>query len=319
MKKLINIIICNLLACVAFAQISTKVLPVTQTPVVFNDLTVYEQPNLSGNSGKIKISKLNGLIFPFTNLTNASFKIAAHKIVYLKYCLEFPVEVAFTETQTNIDLSKVCGIRSDDMQWVGIGFNGISTEIHNNDCKRVYGNITVKMQETSPYDNNLFTFFSTNSFTPFRNTDKTGPYLLNIANSSADPIYTNYVFNNNPVPNITTGPGTRSRGRADVGFWVGKAAVRDGRIKIFINSKIGSAHKSCDLCDDFSSKVEMARAKTEAIPINYLYDGEKLLNAENNKLILGPYPASGSRDGTAITASGGTNKNFRVHLTIGGL
>jgi hypothetical protein len=131
-------------------------------------------------------------------------------------------------------------------------------------------------------------------------------------NANTTPRLPTYVFNADPVPTLTA---LVSRGLFDVG----RNALREGRVNIVITSDLGSAHKTCDLCDDFSSNVKMIRPVTENIPVNKTYAGGRILNAANNRLVVGPYQAHGSRDGFAITATGGTNIDIRVHLSVSGL
>lgn len=283
-------------------------------------ITIYPQSGYRGTpvnyaetKGKLKTS------FP---LELVSFTVPRGKIVYLKKCdTEFPYEEAYTTSQSKADLSKVCGIRSDDLVTFTIQFNGMSTPIHNNDCKRFFGDIKVKVFEIEP-GGTAQSFMNCAAVSPFRGPDRYTFLPFNNASASTTPPYFNYAYSSvSGVPDIDRIVAGRGGGvgQSVATFQAGAMALRDGRVSVLVTSNLGSAHKTCDLCDDFSSKVRMSAPATEAFPLNKTYAGDKIVNAAHNKVVLGPYSASGTRDGFAITASAGTRKDFRVHLTITGL
>lgn len=279
-----------------------------------NDILVYDQPNYRGNSGYFRI--LNGNLVPPFSLKGriVSFTVPAGKIVYIKKCRdEFPTEEAFTTSQAKIDLSGICGIRSDEKGVISISFNGISTIIHNNDCKRFFGSIRIKVVEAAPGGSGAI------SYMPYTLTSNRADAFTYLAYSNADANTrpaalgrTNYVFNADPVPvlrdHLTWG-----------NFDIGRNALREGRVSFVITSDLGSAHKTCDLCDDFSSNVRMEAPVTKTFPINRADATGRILNAGNNLIVVGPLKARGSRDGSAITASAGTFLDFFAHFGVTGL
>ncbi|MEQ1675160.1 MAG: hypothetical protein ABL876_00585 [Chitinophagaceae bacterium] len=283
------------------------------------DIKVYDQPNYKGRSGNFTI--VNGkLTAPFP-IRNVSFTVPNGKIVYIKKCdIEFPYETAYTASQGKVDLTGICGIRSDDLSGITVQFNGISTVIHNNDCRRVFGDIKIKVFELAPGDG-AQSFMNSSAGTHFRGPDVYTFLPFRNASASTTPPYGNYVHNANPsVPTVTTiVSGSGGVGEALGTFRVGASALREGRVSILVTSNLGSAHKTCDLCDDFSSNVRMSAPATESVPLNKPYSGGRIVDASHNRVVLGPYHAHGSRDGFAVTASGGTDKDFRVHLTVTGL
>jgi hypothetical protein len=283
-----------------------------------SDIKLFDQPNYKGNSGYFSI--VDGKLKAPFPVNNVSFTVPKGKIVYLKKCdTEFPYEEAYTASQGKTDLTKVCGIRSDNLSGFTVQFNGVSAVIHNNDCKRVFGDIKIKVFEHAPADG-AQSFMTCGAGTYFRGADRFTFLPFNIASAGTTPIYTNYVHNANPaVPTVNT----IVSGRGGVGealgtFQVGATALREGRVTIMVTSNIASAHKTCDLCDDYTSNVHMRAPVTEVVPLNKRYAGGRIVDAAHNKVVLGPYRAHGSRDGSAITASAGTDKDFRVHLTITG-
>lgn len=285
---------------------------ITQAPVKVMDIELYELPKFNGKKGNFTWQ--DGKLVPPFALKHISFTVSTGKIVYLKFCNnEFPYEVPYSTSQSDITLAGLCGIRSDDVANFTVQFNGISTVIHNNDCKRIFGEITVKVIEQSVTGNPIL-FNCTTSNTYKANSTTFKPFSNTSANTT--PAYTNYVFaENRGIPNISTVVyGSGAVGTDEATFSVGATALREGKVSLNVTTKIGSAHKSCDLCDDFSSNVTMAAPISETININK--PGTRMVDAAHPKVIMGPYAAHGSRDGSAITASGGTNIDFRTHFTV---
>ena len=293
----------------------------SETLSLIYDITVYEQPGYQGRSGYFMM-RGDRLESPFP-VSNVSFTVPAGKIVYIKRCDGFASESAYAASQTSIDLTSICGIRSDVLTTLTVQFNGISTIIHSDDCKRIFGDIKIKILENAPGASggsllsemilSTTTFMGGDSYTflPFAN-----------ENASSTPRYgygyRDYVRNEIglrpsgflPVVNSPT------VGNAAGVFKVGRNALRDGRLKIVVISNLGSAHKNCNSCLDFSSNVRMRAPITETLPINHS-DG-RVIDATHNRLILGSYEASGLPDHSPA-ASGGVFQNFRVHLSLVGL
>lgn len=290
---------------------------------LISDMDIFPQPNYQGTAGRLKT--VNGKVVAPFDLTHVSFRVPAGKIIYIKTCIQdFPSEAAYDADQANINLTGICGVRSDDASGFTIQFNGISTVIHNNDCKRIFGSIKIIVFETAPGSADVRSSARlTTAGTAFRGTGAESNTFIPFKNSSSTttPPYGGYVQDAaGGIPVVTTivgGSGTI--GQAVGSFRVGASALRDGRVSIFITSDIASAHKTCDLCDDFSSNVHMAAPITTGVPLNNIYDGSKIINASNPRFVLGPYHAHGSRDGVAVTASAGTDIDFRVHFTVTGL
>jgi hypothetical protein len=324
-KMLLSFILAISFGSILFAQkpISPQIQPprsISTTLSFITDITVYEQPGYRGRSGNFMMR--DGRLEPPFPISNISFTVPAGKIVYIKKCDGFPSENAYTASQTGINLTGICGIRSDVLTTLTVQFNGISTIIHNNDCKRVFGNIKIKIIETSPDRDAAMSdmilsptpYMGENSFTflPFDN-----------ENANTSPRYRygydNYVRNETGLrPSTIRVVSSPTVGNAVGNFKVGRNALRDGRVRIVVTSNLGSAHKTCDLCTDFSSNIRMRAPVTNDIPINRTYGDGRIIDATHNRLILGPYEASGLPEHT-IEASGGIGKNFKVYLTLVGL
>jgi len=283
------------------------------------DIDIYPQIKYNGVKGNFTLQD-GKLVPPFT-LKHVSFTVPAGKIVYLKMCVgEFPYEVAYSTSQSDITLTSVCGIRSDDAATFRVQFNGISTVIHNNDCKRVFGKIAVTVTEKSTDAALQPTIMTPNTGTAYKGTGTEANTFIPFKNTNANttPPYGSYVHDaSRAIPVITSIVGGSSSGQSVAIYTVGATALREGRVTIGVKSDIASAHKTCDLCDDFSSNVHMAAPVAENILVNRA--GTRMVDAAHPRIVMGPYNAHGSRDGSAITATGGTNIDFRVHFTVTGL
>jgi hypothetical protein len=288
----------------------------------YNDIQIFPRPNYDGTPGNFTNTPLTGGFRAPFPVTNSSFRVPSGRIVYLRYCdLEFPYERAYTEDQININLTNVCGIRSDDHTSFSLHFDGISTTIHNDDCRTVFGKVEIKVVELSPGGDMAYmplvvpqTIYRPNPITFMP---------MNMRNAGSLRALSNFVFNDSPVPDLS---GNIVRGlNNQVGIWssfqVGQTALREGRVKIIVMSNIAGAHKTCHTCAGYSSNVHMERQVTEEISIN-VPDASRNINASRNSVVLGPYRAVGNRDGFSFEASGTAweiEKNYRVHLHVQGL
>jgi hypothetical protein len=325
-----------LIACssILYAQQPKKNKAIPQLPAspaapLVLDIKLFEQPNYQGRSGYF--SWVNGkLTAPFP-LSNISFEVPRGKIVYIRRCFEFPSEEAYYRSQENISLLDICGLRSDEKSGIKVEFNGISTSIHNNDCKKVYGNIKVKLIELSPDRDSVQSLMQIGT-NPHRNVGAGSrrnfvrtegiftfvPFLFASAGEIPETYYRDHIYNNNPEPSIIYPRGRHGGIEAPAAafFVAGRKALQEGRVKLLVVSDLGSAHKTCNLCDDFSSKIKMKTPAYESIPINIFLPDKGRVDTTGKKLVLGPYQARGSRDGSAITASAGTIKDFKVYFKL---
>lgn len=287
---------------------------------------VYELPNYQGRVASFVKNASGKFVFPFP-VKHVSVKIPDSLILYIRTCFEFASESAFTSSQTDINLETLCGIRTDVKTKLRITLNGISTAIHNNDCLRFGGSIQVKVMETAPTENPVESLMRWTVIERGSARVTTGPFTFPIFDFNpsqlSDPraaieLNKGVIFNNNPVPNLTeqAHSGGRLMQNSTNVFIVGKSALAAGRVKVWVKTDLTSSHKSCDLCDDFSSNVKMSEIGYASIPFNKSYDNGKIVDAAHPYVVLGPYKAHGSRTGFGITASNGVDKDFRVHLKI---
>jgi hypothetical protein len=311
MKKLIFVSIMILTISI---KMNSQV-PVTLDPRLGNNsalkdlgnqwIDIYSSPDYLGT--KHRITALSGdLTLPF-NSRNISYKVKPGLIVYVKPCgTEFGDEIILYGDKSRYPLPKLCGVRFAVSEIVTVKLCGFSTEIHNNDCKRFFGTVKVKIIENKVDGLPVLCPPSLSSAVAIRNNFEALMYSNPNANSSS-PI-NRFIYNNNPIPEIIDGANIFAA------FVVSREALQSGRISVSTEVDLGSAHKSCDLCDDFSSNVRMARPETYTSRINELPNFST--NSVSKQLIVGPYRATGNRDGFAVTASGGIFHNIRAHFRV---
>ena len=302
-----------------------------QGPAGGCDVRIFERPNYQGRSGNF--TWLAGrLVQPFP-VSNASFKVPEGKIVYIRTTFEFSSETVYTESQPRIDLQNITGIRCDDKASIEVGFYGIQTAIHNNDCRRFYGKVQILLTEVSPDSEQVQSYmpFGSVSGSPGRpvtavNSNTFTAFNYQHASSLPPEYYRQFIHDldryrpNDPEFTITNNirRGTQPAASSAI-FVVGKKAVADKRVKLLITSDLGSAHKTCDLCDDFSSFIKMRDPVSTSREVGRYRKVTRSGQAprwEERVFVFGPYDASGSRDRRALTATGGTFKKFRVYLKL---
>lgn len=307
----------------------TKLPQASSSIAVAPDVIFYEKPNYQGASAGFVKQADGKLVLPFP-LKNVSFKVPDGKIVYIKTIFEFTSETAYFTSQPNISLENICGLRTDEKTMISVSFNGISTEIHNTDCMRFAGTVNIKVMEAAMDNSTTGSVMQLSQTSGSRTVTGQGDYMifnwapgqLTDKNYATQYNNTGTIYNNNPVPEPTTQAHDyfgHTQASYKASFYVGKTALQQGRISVWIKTDLTSAHKSCDLCDDFSSHVKMVAPAYVSIPLNKTYSDGRIVNAAHPYFFAGPFTAKGSRDGFAITASSGTVKNFRVHFGVQGL
>jgi hypothetical protein len=306
-------------------QVPTIDSAILNAGVAFTDITLFPQPDYAGKSGNFKW--VNGkLVAPFP-LNNCSFRVARDRIVYVKTAFEFATETQYSRDQRQANLSGAIGVRSDEEIGLFISLDGISTAIHNNDCRKVYGTVKIMLLESAP-DTDSTQSNAMRSAVPgsqrplaMAGADKWTFTPWKYASAAAVPSnrnYAAYILNNSPAPATANHPEWRDVANDDpkLGYFVcGKEALQQGRLQLHFTSDVASAHKTCDLCDDFSSKIKMRAPAYQSVRLSSYY-GAGPLDITLKKFVLGPYDASGSRDGSAITATAGTNKQFKVYYSM---
>lgn len=299
------------------------------------EIKLYSEPNYRGRTGYfIKVG--NRIEVPFS-LANASARVSRGKIAYIRSFNEFPYELIFISSRPQVQLSEVTGVRWDDLTAVEIEFDGISTTVHDEDCKRLYGQIKVKVMETSPGASPVTVNMPRSARgvippAPAQNVSFLQDFYLLFNKTYAEfdfrnPFYAEsyYVFDGPPgnlvdYPRKHYNQGLHNtfevHAPGHVYFYVGKNALWEGRVKLLVETNLSSAHKSCGTCDDFTSSIAMLQPAHEMVQLNRFRPGTTVVATEWKKISFGPYPATGIREGTALTATSRINKNFSTYFKL---
>lgn len=251
-------------------------------------IELFSAPGFKGQSA---VYAENGETTAFQKkLSNISFKLSPNTVAYLTInCTDIPTEIMVTETNSNFtipDMGGICGIRLDERAAICIKFNGVETQIHNNDCKRVTGNISVSVSERQ-VDGSFVSCFN--------KAKKRESVFLNAAQGTV-PNYGTFVYNTSTEPPFQTVRNFDSQPAKPVqdSFIVGKAAIRDRKIFVKVNGFISTEHKQADLSSDYTKNV-IARNINDEFQINRLPFFN--LQSVGKSLIAGPYKAMGSEPG----------------------
>ncbi len=312
-----------------------KDLQISASTIVVPGVDVYEKPNYQGRKAPFTKNAEGKFEFPFP-VTRVSIKIPDNLILYIKTCFEFSAEGAYIRDIPSISLADICGVRTDEQVKIEVAVGGISTEIHNNDCKRIKGTVEARVYESGLPGEfveaismplvGTNTFSGRSAATPFTQIIyHPQGYPTSDRTYDVNQFYAGAVFNNNPMPIILRkAPAVKPEYEIKGHFVVGKTALRDGRVRVMLKTDLVSEHKSCDLCTDYNSDVRMQAPVTETIPINKTYGDRKIINAAHPAFILGPYqavPYKYDNDLRRVARDPNTTlvKNLRVHLIVIGL
>lgn len=252
----------------------------------------------------------------FTNKRAISLKVAHDYIAYITFKEGQATEGLFAGDYEDFGARYPLEIQS--IRVVGgmtayVNLSGISTQIHNNDCRRIFGNIRLQVKEELPTGAlvpcPVVAINGTRSNPGARDAHR--PVLIfDQPNSfSRRPTYHNYVFSSDghSVPEITSWVSSIRSDYVGARFLVNQQAVREHRIILEFTTDLGSQHKSGDLATDYSSDVRMSRPET--ISVNY-YSSPAYFN-------IGPFTAQGNPNNNYGQASGvrySIQKTLRVHF-----
>lgn len=295
------------------------ILPSTDRP---DWVEIYENNNFRGRVARYAQSVPDFTYPSIFQKRNVSLKVAPGYIAYISFREEFPTEGIFIgdhSTFGSINRHDIHSIRVVQAQRAHVNFCGISTQIHNNDCKRVFGSIKLKMYERltsgalipcplvevqgnplrsrsrldpGPYDTTTL-FSHTNNFS--------GLHLFGGSNQS-------YVFeyDGRRAPDVRNTFVLFNGNSAGNGFLVSEEALRNDRIIMEIVVNLGAQHKSNDLATDYASRLMMQRPETRQIAYR----------SSPTAFNLGDFNLQGNPD-HSIMARGvafSINKTLRVHL-----
>lgn len=253
-------------------------LPTTTRP---DWVEIYPQTNFRGRVARYAENIPNySYPFSFSNRRGTSLKVAPGYIAYITFNEENPQEGIFIGNHPNFGSSNLYDIKSIRVVMATtayINFCGFSTQIHNNDCKRIFGSVKIRFLERMPSGALIpcpmtgmrggGTGTASGIYTPAAMFRKVNDYpdrtSITFANMmlggrnipQPDTYINNYDGTTVPsIPNIMVLPEGSAAGYA---YTVSQQALSENRIVVEFESDLGVQHKSNDLATDYSSNVRM--------------------------------------------------------------
>lgn len=299
----------------------TEVLPTSTRP---DWIEIYPNANFQGRPAKYA-QNIPNFSYPASfNQRNVSIKIAPGCIAYISFHEENPSEGIFVGDHATFGATQILNIKSIRVvEGISayVNFSGISTEIHNNDCKRVFGYVKARMYER----------LVSGELVPCPLIERNGmPIILD--NSNRNPLYDTIALFSRPnsFPGNSIYGGTSQsyvfqslgvRRRAEIretfrmengrsagyAYLVSLQALRDNRIVLELISDLGSHHKSNDLATDYSSSVKFQRPQVTRIDYQTM----------STFASFGPFLGFGNPNNNYGAASGvrfSLSKPFIVHI-----
>lgn len=246
---------------------AARPLPTTTRP---DRVTIFEQQNFVGRQAKYA-QTTEPFVYPFANKRNISLKVEPGYIAYIKFDNDFKDEIIFKGNHPNfgeVYRYDILSIKVVQGTLAYINFAGISLPIPNNDCRKIWGDIIVRVFEKRNEEMLLCPVAEENG-TGFA-TQATGATIYQ--NSSIDgfsPFFqlNNYIFENSQpsnVPEIRTWP-TSTKPYIGARFLVSMDAMRSGNIFVEVTPNLRLGHKSNDFATDYSDNITIKQPLKDLI------------------------------------------------------
>lgn len=267
-------------------------MPVTDQP---DWIEIYQQSNFRGSVARYSgnIPAFEYPIYPVQPgdvRRSISIKVAPGYIAYITFDEDNATESIVFGNRPTFGADYPNNIKSirivpSGMAYLNLG--GIGTQVHNNDCKRIFGTIKVKVFERITGGTFITCPLTERQGIPLTESEllrhsvrngRTGPlvsYDTAIlfdrrnsfpSNSMYDGAFVNY--DGRTIPTIAN-TFLLANGRSDgLGFLVSQAALNEGRIFVEVYTDLGVQHKSGDLATDYSSNVKMQSPVKNTINYN---------------------------------------------------
>ncbi|RZL48736.1 MAG: hypothetical protein EOP00_08460 [Pedobacter sp.] len=259
---------------------------------------IFELPNYHGKSVVYRINTQNNHItIPFTS-NNISIKFSNENRIILLFAMESTKAVRTflnSYTNLNINIADITSIIVGTKKKLEVSFNGIIYDInhqtyvrgiHNDDCKKIYGDLAYKLEIKM----RINTGFATTTLFPIgqpvdRNADGkieifnlpkykdyAYPFVYNSENAyltlrtrrqrestNTPPSYEQVLFTTPDLPN------------ARKYFYIDSASYLPNKNTYSFTAyvKIGSAHKYCPACTDFTWDAEMKTSDEVKLELPY--------------------------------------------------
>lgn len=245
---------------------------------------IFEFPDFKGRSVKFveSIPFRDNLGLPFP-LSNISVKLSSDEVIaYLSgNCGSNKGYITVSRNARMLNIpNTVCGLRIGKKNAVRMRFNGILSEIHNNDCKRMYGKVQIRMVEKDASGNTLSVCKTFDESRMDANGWVTVFDIPKTAGTVPSNLYdiNRYFIAERDID--VTGRKNTSRGRLFRTplnedrpyelFYFDSLSYRRGDLTLEVKASLGSHHKGCDLCTDYTDNASMARETVQSFAVkNY--------------------------------------------------
>lgn len=178
---------------------------------------------------------------------------------------------------------------SQEKRIISIKLLGVSSDIHNGDCKRGYGTVNVTLWEIDDRGNRV------NKVRRLMMPGRSGEG--NLLDWEKGPVRN---INNFPVngflPNVEDKIAT---------FSANYSLIKMNRIILVVKTNLGTAHKGCDLCSDFTWDAKMPAEKEQVFYIRDVWNSAEVVRTEIDNsvvksVVVGPYPTIDNRHKVAV-------------------
>jgi hypothetical protein len=314
MKNIFITIIC--IVCIKVVKAQVVITPTISKPnigTIYNGpwVEIYQKKMYQGIKKTITTNSTTTIDLGFRPDT-ISVKIKPGYVAYLSInCQEFSNEVAFFENNSQYVLrqNEICGIRIEKAIDYWVQFNAILAKIHNNDCKKFYGTIKYKIFELN--ERNERVYYNIGDGGGVEKTAYNKPKTTDAVEANLYNIDEYYIADRDYIDGVITDPrrykpnvNTKGSAASKHNFKINEVAYRNNKIFIECTTKIGSYHKGCDLCTDFTKDAEMPAGITNVYNVKMSTRGT--VKFASNILQVGPFRAAPAGN-TKFTGGGGFN------------
>ncbi|MES2448784.1 MAG: hypothetical protein V4546_16485 [Bacteroidota bacterium] len=298
--------------------------PISKPQAFLGDyVEIFELPNYQGKSVKYKINtEYKFITIPFSSNT-ISIKFSNEEKIIFYIAQESTKAVrTFLNSYTSISIntSDISSLIVGTKKKMEVNFNGIiynvnypsySPGVHNNDCKKIYGELAYKLEMKIPTSfgwatTTLFPIGETvnrttdgkiNIFNVPKYKDYVSPFVYNESNAELTPKAKRRGPLNFP-PNVKVLFSVADLPNAKKFFYVDSASYIERKNKYSFTAfvKVGSAHKGCEACTDFTWDAEMKTSDEVKLDLPYdiqsdYLDGTRRQRFRLDFIQVGPFRA----------------------------
>ncbi|WP_298221749.1 hypothetical protein [Flavobacterium sp.] len=222
---------------------------------------IYTQANYGGVR-TIVTGATNTVNLPIPNTPGyktISVKVQPGYVAYINTCNEFNDEVMIYGNRPSLTLYALCPItiKAERADFIRVQFQGFTTNIHNNDCRKIFGSVRLKMFENRPGGGTVTNVVTMQNGADVSTLNRIEALVFNRA-SASDTSLPNcvipYVFDSSFVPNFNEAIVNQERTSGIfVVFVAGESAIAERRIGFTSNSNLRTAHKMNDFATYYSN------------------------------------------------------------------